>query len=485
MGFLGGFMGITKRFATLLGFALLAQLHPIFASAGGYGTANPIFLPAYRINDYAEVMTGSSPDNSFELITSLIDSGKREIRLGAYMLRSPGIAQALENAAKRGVKVTLLLDGWTVARPKAQKVDVIELFLASKIVKAGGRVYYLKSATGRRDDRRFKYLHAKYAVVDDSLFLSSENFANNGFSPTSSMGSRGWVIAIKNASLARQYADIFDEDIAPTKDFRDIVSYGSHPDYTLKKGVEVPPHDGREGSYRPSAGTLVKGIISLERVMSPDDALAPKRAIIGAIREAKETLEIQSLSFAPHWGKNGSTPKKNPSPIAEEVLAAARRGVKVRIMVNPLYFLHSTNPKENEPGDNEGEPETNGLWKNIASTWEDFSLVHMAAALEPEPNAKVDTKNNSALIVYLRDVAEKEKLDLEANFFFVKDDSLRILHNKGMVVDGRKTLISSINWTENSMKNNREAAVIVDNAHVARYYQNLFDVDWQYHRNSR
>lgn len=479
-------MGITKRLTAFLGFALLAPLYSLNASAGDYGTANPIFLPAYRINDYAEVMTGSSPDNSFELITSLIDSGKREIRLGAYMLRSPGIALALENAAKRGVKVTLLLDGWTVARPKAQKVDVIELYLASRIVKAGGRVYYLKSATGRRDDRRFRYLHAKYAVIDDQLFLSSENFANNGFSPTSTLGSRGWVIAIKNAGLARQYADIFDEDIAPTKGFRDIVSYGKDPDYTLKKGVQVPPHDGQEGSYRPSAGTLVKGIISLERVMSPDDALAPRRAIIGAIREARETLEIQSLSFAPHWGKNGGTPKKNPSPIAEEVLAAARRGVKVRIMVNPLYFLHSTNPKENEPGDDEGEGEgLPGLWQNIASTWEDFSLVHMASALEPAPNTKIDTKSNSALLVYLRDIAKKEKLDLEASFFFVKDDSLRILHNKGMIVDGRKTLISSINWTENSMKNNREAAVIVDNAHVARYYQNLFDVDWQYHRNSR
>jgi phosphatidylserine/phosphatidylglycerophosphate/cardiolipin synthase-like enzyme len=294
------------------------------------------------------------------------------------------------------------------------------------------------------------------------------------------------VIAIKNPSLAKAYADIFDEDIGPTRGFRDIVSYGSTPDYTLKKGVAVPPHDGSEGSYRPSSGTVVKGIISLERVMSPDDALAPKRAILGAIRDAQQTLEIQSLSFAPHWGKNGSTPKKDPSPIAEEVLAAARRGVKVRIMVNPLYFLHSGTPKEKTPQDpNEGDDEAAGLWENIADTWEDFSLVHMATALAPAPQARVNTKDNSALLKYLRGIAKKERLDLEANFFFVKDDSLRILHNKGMIVDGRKTLISSINWTENSMKNNREAAVLVDSPHVARYYQNLFDVDWQYHRNSR
>jgi phosphatidylserine/phosphatidylglycerophosphate/cardiolipin synthase-like enzyme len=475
-------MGITKRLTAFLGFALFAQLCSFSASAGGYGTEHPVFLPAYRIDDYAEVMTGSSPDNSFELITSLIDSSRREIRLGAYMLRSPGISLSLENAAKRGVKVTILLDGWTVARPKAQKVDELELYLANRIVKAGGRVLYLKSETGRRDDRRFRYLHAKYAVIDDQLFLSSENFANNGFSPTSTLGSRGWVIAIKNPSLAKAYADIFDEDIGPTRGFRDIVSYGSTPDYTLKKGVTVPPHEGSEGSYRPNAGTVVKGIISLERVMSPDDALAPKRAILGAIREAKQTLEIQSLSFAPHWGKNGSTPKKDPSPVAEAVLAAARRGVKVRIMVNPLYFLHSGTPKEKDPG--EGE-EVAGLWEDIASSWEDFSLVHMATALPPAPLARINTKDNSALLKYLRDIARKERLDLEASFFFVKDDSLRILHNKGMIVDGRKTLISSINWTENSMKNNREAAVLVDSAHVARYYQNLFDVDWRYHRNSR
>jgi hypothetical protein len=35
------------------------------------------------------------------------------------------------------------------------------------------------------------------------------------------------------------------------------------------------------------------------------------------------------------------------------------------------------------------------------------------------------------------------------------------------------------------VKNNREAAVIVDNPHVARYYQNLFEQDWQAHRSNK
>lgn len=458
-----------------LGVGLVASLHS--AWAGGYGTPKPVFLPAFASHEYTEIKTGSSPDNSFQLFTELIESSRKEIRLGAYLLRSPGIAGALEQAARRGVKVKVFLDGWTVGRPKIDKIGKLELYFARQIVEAGGKVFYLRSDNGRRNDRRFTYLHAKYAVVDNSVFLSSENFSDSGFAPRSSLGNRGWVISIKNPSLAENFAAMFDEDISPTNEFTDIAPYGSSPDYTLADRKFRPGPEERDGRYRPGPGVEAKGMIKVERVLSPDDSLAPRRAILGAIRSAKETLDIQSLSFAPHWGKNEDSPESRPSPLAEAVLAAARRGVKVRVMLNPPDVFYKK-PIVRDP---DQDDDTDDFWQDIATAWEDFSLLHLPGALETAAakSFKPDTRSNYALIRYFDKVAREERLDIEASLFSVADDSLKLLHNKGMVVDGRKTLISSINWTKNSMTNNRETAVIVDSPEVAGFYRGLFNDDWE------
>jgi hypothetical protein len=45
-------------------------------------------------------------------------------------------------------------------------------------------------------------------------------------------------------------------------------------------------------------------------------------------------------------------------------------------------------------------------------------------------------------------------------------------------VDGRIVLISSINYSDNSIENNREAGVIIENEDVARWYREVFDFDW-------
>ena len=51
-------------------------------------------------------------------------------------------------------------------------------------------------------------------------------------------------------------------------------------------------------------------------------------------------------------------------------------------------------------------------------------------------------------------------------------------HNKGIIVDGKIVLISSINYSDNSIENNREAGVIIENEDVAQWYQEVYDFDW-------
>jgi hypothetical protein len=53
------------------------------------------------------------------------------------------------------------------------------------------------------------------------------------------------------------------------------------------------------------------------------------------------------------------------------------------------------------------------------------------------------------------------------------------VHNKGILVDGKKVLVSSQNWSTDGTLYNRDAGVIVENEKTAQYFQEIFLHDWQ------
>ncbi|MDH7516858.1 MAG: phospholipase D-like domain-containing protein [Candidatus Thermoplasmatota archaeon] len=71
-----------------------------------------------------------------------------------------------------------------------------------------------------------------------------------------------------------------------------------------------------------------------------------------------------------------------------------------------------------------------------------------------------------------------EKYGIEVKFIFTNWSCFTNIHNKGMIVDNKSVLISSVNWNENSVVRNREAGVIIENEAVAGYYVNVFFYDW-------
>jgi phosphatidylserine/phosphatidylglycerophosphate/cardiolipin synthase-like enzyme len=51
-------------------------------------------------------------------------------------------------------------------------------------------------------------------------------------------------------------------------------------------------------------------------------------------------------------------------------------------------------------------------------------------------------------------------------------------HNKGVIVDRKKVVVSSTNWSANSITKAREAGLIVGSPDVTKYYAGVFDEDW-------
>jgi PLD-like domain len=52
------------------------------------------------------------------------------------------------------------------------------------------------------------------------------------------------------------------------------------------------------------------------------------------------------------------------------------------------------------------------------------------------------------------------------------------IHNKGIVADGKRVLVSSQNWSGDGFLRNRDAGLIVDHPEVASYYEQVFLHDW-------
>jgi len=56
--------------------------------------------------------------------------------------------------------------------------------------------------------------------------------------------------------------------------------------------------------------------------------------------------------------------------------------------------------------------------------------------------------------------------------------NLEKIHNKGVIVDWQRVLVSSINWNSSFSNLNREAGVIIDHPGVAQYFLTVFEDDW-------
>lgn len=52
-------------------------------------------------------------------------------------------------------------------------------------------------------------------------------------------------------------------------------------------------------------------------------------------------------------------------------------------------------------------------------------------------------------------------------------------HTKGIVVDGKRVLLGSQNWTGAGTRPNRDASLLIDNEEAAQYFADIFEFDWE------
>ncbi len=169
------------------------------------------------------------------------------------------------------------------------------------------------------------------------------------------------------------------------------------------------------GFYSPAFQSItLEGNFTVIPVLSPDNS---EKAICSFIESANENICIEQLYIYNKWDEQRS-------PFVERLVNKSKSGVKIKVILNYNSDYESSNEKNNET---KQYLEENGIdVKFIRTDWSYFANIH----------------------------------------------------NKGMIVDNKSVLISSINWNENSVRRNREAGIIIENENVAEYYAEVFFYDW-------
>jgi phosphatidylserine/phosphatidylglycerophosphate/cardiolipin synthase-like enzyme len=87
-------------------------------------------------------------------------------------------------------------------------------------------------------------------------------------------------------------------------------------------------------------------------------------------------------------------------------------------------------------------------------------------------------EENQRLADRLNERAEREELPLSVR---IADPRGRFekIHAKGVVVDDAHALVGSLNWNNNSVRENREVALLLEGEGVGNYYARAFEADWR------
>ena len=79
----------------------------------------------------------------------------------------------------------------------------------------------------------------------------------------------------------------------------------------------------------------------------------------------------------------------------------------------------------------------------------------------------------------LENLRSKYGLKLGTNVRYIDTKRFVHCHNKLIVIDEKKALVSSQNWSDSAVSKNREAGLILEHSGIAKYYAAIFSSDWE------
>ncbi len=352
-----------------------------------------------------------APDSSYAVLQAALTEARRGIYINAYEWSSADLTDQLILALSRGVKVGVYIEGSPIGGFSPAGLQLLRDLAAH-----GADVRVMVNATGYPSDRRYRLDHAKYLIIDgSSVVVCTENFSDTGFPVAGRTGNRGWGLVIQNRSLARVMNQYLRQDWNLTR--RDVISF------TYAHLLPTAPSPGVSTRPYPEAQEplLLQGSFPVAPLLAPDHTLGSE-GMLDLLGSAQQSIDAELFYAVAAW-------RPGHNPYLEALLAAAHRGVQVRLLLDGSGIV------------TEGQ----------------------------------GTGDNDATVAYLQKMAPGLPLQVKmagGNHSFLK------IHTKGLVIDGRVSVVGSLNWAYPSIVLNREVSLALDNASVARYFTRSFERDW-------
>ncbi|GGL60985.1 phospholipase D-like domain-containing protein [Halocalculus aciditolerans] len=329
------------------------------------------------------------PDDP-ERARAFVASANDTLLLAGYTLTSRRLERALYRLRDRGVAVHVLLEGHPIGGIPAREARIL-----SRLARAGITVSVLAG-----DGDPYAYHHAKYAVVDgERVLVATENWEPQSIG---GRGHRGWGVTVDSPRLARELTAIFrsDADSLGARPWRDARST-----LTVQNATKSDTHRYPR-SFDPQTEP-----VNATLLVTPDNAGPRLTALLDG---AESDIRLEQMSVS-------------DGTLLRRVVAAARRGVRVRILLSDAWYAR---------------------------------------------------EKNAATVDRLNRIAARDDLPLRAKLVR-PNGRFDAVHAKGLVVDGRTAVVGSLNWNEQARTENRETLLALHDPDAARYYARVFDADWR------
>jgi phosphatidylserine/phosphatidylglycerophosphate/cardiolipin synthase-like enzyme len=320
-----------------------------------------------------------------------IEAAEERVLLAGYTFADRRVRRALVAAERRGVAVRVLVDGAPVGGLPREMVGELD-----RLSDAGVEVRVVGGPHARYD-----FHHAKYAVVDGTALVMTENWKPAG---TGGRSSRGWGVRLRDPGTASVLAETFRADFRG----RAVRSWTA-----FRRGRRLEPGGRSNATYGTRFDPEPVSVKSASVLVAPDNA---ERGVIERLDAAEESVSVIQVSLG---GLDG--------PFTAALLRAARRGVRVRVLLSGAWYVREENGR-------------------------------FADALNERTNSR-----DLPLSVRLADPGGR----------FEK------VHAKGAIVDGETVLVGSLNWNAHAARENREVVLALRGREIADYYGRVFEADWK------
>jgi cardiolipin synthase len=392
----------------------------------------------HQVTQTAAITYAVAPDALYDVVDGYLSRAEQSIVYEGYTFDNLDLADAISAAlmAHPGMTATLLLDGTPVGG-----IEDAEKRNCQVVETAGGQCWFMindADASPPIHDR-YAYQHAKFMVIDGRVLLTGSENLNYSSMPADdksdgTSGNRGVWLITDSPDLISYTLDVFAHDFDPAH-HRDLRRWSAAD---LKYGAPSPgyvPDYSSGGSFYTvtyTAPFTASGQFFFEIVQAPDNALRSADSLLGMVDRAGAggSVLVEQLYEYKFWGPSSSSPSADPNPRLEAYLDAARRGARVRLLLDSVY---------DTPG---------------------------------------DIRGNAATCAYVAGIALAEGLDLACRR---GNPTGTGIHNKMVLVSaGGQGWVhtGSINGSENSSKGNRELAVQVKSTAAYDYLAGVFWHDW-------